>query len=302
MPTESIQFPASRAPVQTSVPAEPQQSSAARQGAPAPVLGGPAVRVSVTGSQLDKLVAKVKGESDDARADSAKVRIAVILTTLAALNVQITEKQRNGFAQLEVLEAERDQLWRELDGLLADQAAADARSAALEAQTAALENAVENAIRDAEDHRKQVEELKKTRAEDDAELKAAEEALASSEAALAAAQAGLEKSRADLAAAKERSAALQGNIAELKSQIAGVEQGISECAAAIGDKALATVAASLRTTAGDAAPGTHESDADRERDEAKEIANDPLRAIRESLDRMDEAVRRTIAENRTEIV
>ena len=37
-------------------------------------------------------------------------------------------------------------------------------------------------------------------------------------------------------------------------------------------------------------------------EEAKEIASDPLRVIRESLDRMDEAVRRTIEENRTELV
>ena len=302
MPTPSIQFPASRTPVQTSVQPETQQPAAARQGAPAPVLDGPGVRVSVTGSALDKLVAKVKGETDDARLDTAKIRIAVILTTLAALNIQMTENQRNNLAQLEVLQAQLDELSDLLNADVSEKAETDAKAAALEAQIAALENAVANAIKDGEAHRKQVEELKKTRAADDAELKAAETALARSEAALAAAQAGLDKARSSLAATKERSAALQGDIAKLKSQIAGVEAKISECAAAVGDKALASIAASLRTTAADAAPEVRETNADREKEEAKEIASDPLRVIRESLDRMDEAVRRTIEENRTELV
>jgi chromosome segregation ATPase len=302
MPTPSIQFPASQTPVQTSVQTETQQPSAARQGAPAPVLDGPGVRVSVTGSSLDKLVAKVKGESDNARLDTAKIRIAVILTTLSALNIQMTENQRNNLAQLEVLQAQLDELTDLLNADVSAKADADAKAAALEAQIAALENAVANAIKDGEAHRKQVEELKKTRAADDAELKAAETALARSEAALAAAQAGLDKARASLAATKERSAELQGDIAKLKSQIAAVDAKISECAAAIGDKALASIAASLRTTAADAAPETHETNADREKEEAKAVENDPLRVIRESLDRMDEAVRRTIEENRTELV
>ena len=302
MPTPSIQFPASQTPVQTSVQAETQQPSAARRGAPAPVLDGPGVRVSVTGSQLDKLVAKVKGETDDTRLDTARIRIAVILTTLSALNIQMTENQRNNLAQLEVLQAQLDELTDLLNADVSAKADADAKAAALEAQIAALENAVANAIKDGEAHRKQVEELRKTRAADDAELKAAETALARSEAALAAAQTGLDKARASLAATKERSAELQGDIAKLKSQIAAVDAKISECAAAIGDKALASLAASLRTTAADAAPETHETNADREKEEAKTVENDPLRVIRESLDRMDEAVRRTIEENRTELV
>ena len=301
MPTQSIQFPASNSTVQTTVQTNPQAASAARNG-PGAVLDGPGVRVSVAGSSLDKLVAKVKGESEDARLASAKRRIAIVLTVLSALNVKVTESQKSNLAQIEALQSQLDELAKLLSGKDGELSADAAKVAALEAQIEALKNAVQNAIKDGEAHRKQVEELKKTRAADDAELKAAETALARSEAALAAAQAGLDKARASLAATKERSAELQGDIAKLKSQIAAVDAKISECAAAIGDKALASIAASLRTTAADASAEPHESNADREKEEAKAVENDPLRVIRESLDRMDEAVRRTIEENRTELV
>ena len=93
MPTNAIQFPAAQNPVQTAVQTDPQ-SARAGSNAPGAVLGGPGVRVSVAGSQLDKLVAKVKGESEDARLATAKRRIAIVLTVLSALNVKISESQK----------------------------------------------------------------------------------------------------------------------------------------------------------------------------------------------------------------
>ena len=301
MPTESIQLaPSSRPAVQAGAQeaAAPQQ-----QGSASAVLGGPGVRVSVTGSQLDKLVAKVKGETADARLDTARRRIAIVLTTLAALNLQMTESQRNNLAKIEVLQSELDELGELLDDAGKEKAASDAKAAALEVQIAMLEKAVENAIKDGAEHRKQVEELKKTRAADDAELKAAETALARSEAAAAAAQANLTKARAGLDDAKGKSESLKKDIADLKSRIAGVESKIAECVSAVGDKALAQVAASLRSTAADGTPAEgRESAADRAKEEAKEIANDPLRVIREALDRMDEDIRRTVEDSRTLLV
>ena len=44
------------------------------------------------------------------------------------------------------------------------------------------------------------------------------------------------------------------------------------------------------------------TNADREKEEAKAIANDPLRAIRAALDRMDADIRKTIEDNRTLLV
>ena len=299
MPTESIQFaPSARPAVKTDV----QQPAVASQSAPAAVLGGPGVSVSVSGSQLDKLVAKVKGESEDARLATAKRRIAIVLTVLTALNVKITETQRNNLAQIEALQSQIDDLADLLSGKEGTLSADKAKVAMLEAQIEGLKKAVENAIKEGEEHRKQVAELKKTRAADDAELKAAEDRLAKSEAAIAAAQTNLKKAQSSLSTAKDAVAADKQAIADLKSQITSLEKKVSDCVAAVGDKTLAALAAGLRVDAPEVEPVDHETNAEREKEEAKEIANDPLRVIREALDRMDADIRKTIEDNRTLLV
>ncbi len=299
MPSDPIQFaPSTRPAINT----DAQQPAAAPQSAPAAVLGGPGVSVSVTGSALDKLVAKVKGESDDARLAPAKRRIAIILTVLSALNVKITESQKNNLAQIEALQSQIDELAKLLSSKEGTLSADEAKIAALEAQIESLKKAVENAVKEGEEHRKQVEELKRNRAEEDAELKRAETALAKSEAALAAAQAGLTKARGDLDTAKKAVAADTQEIAGIKSQIASLEKKVGECAAAVGDTTLAALAAGLRTDAPEVEPAIRETEADREKAEAKEIANNPLRVIREALDRMDADILKTIEDNRTLLV
>ena len=302
MPTPSIQFPASQAPVQTAVQAE-AQPAAARQTAAAPVLGGPGVTVTVSGSSLDKLVEKVKGESEDARLAAAKRRIAIVLTVLAALNVEVTDTQKKNLAQLAALQGTLDELSEILNGKNDKLSAADAATAALAAKTAELEAAVARAVKDGEAHRKQVEELKKTRSADDAELRAAQDALAKAEAAEALARTNLSKARTDLDAAQGKCDAIKKEIGEMKSRIAGLEKQVADCAAAIGDKALAAIAAGLRASAPEVEPpGVRETEADREKEEARQIANDPLRAIRAALDRMDADIRKTIEDNRTLLV
>ena len=301
MPTPAIQFPAAQTPVQTTVQTDPQSARAA-SSAPAPVLDGPGVRVSVTGTQLDKLVAKVKGESEDARLATAKRRIAIVLTVLSALNVKISESQKTNLAQIEALQAQLDDLAELLSGKEGTLSSDAARVAALEAQIEGLKKAVENAIKDGEEHRKQVAELKKTRAADDAELKKAEAALAKSEAALAAAQTNLSKAQTSLNTAKKAVEADKQAIADIKSQVEGLEKKVADCAAAVGDKTLAALAAGLRVEAPEVDPSEHTTNADREKEEAKAIANDPIRAIRAALDRMDADIRKTIEDNRTLLV
>ncbi len=301
MPTNAIQFPAAQNPVQTAVQTDPQ-SARTGSNAPAPVLDGPGVRVSVTGTQLDKLVAKVKGESEDARLATAKRRIAIVLTVLSALNVKISESQKNNLAQIEALQSQIDELAKLLSGKDGSLTADQARVAALEAQIESIKNAVANAIKEGEEHRKQVEELKKTRAADDAELKKAEAALAKAEAALAAAQANLAKAQKGLDSAKQDVEADKKDIAAVKAQVEGLEKKVAECVAAVGDKTLAALAAGLRVEAPEVEPAEHETNADREKEEAKAIANDPLRAIRAALDRMDADIRKTIEDNRTLLV
>ena len=303
MPIEgNVQFAASAAAARAAVQQE-QPQTAPTTGA-APVLGGPGVSVSVSGSQLDKLVEKVKGESDDARLAAAKRRIAIVLTVLSALNIQISDNQKSALAQLEGLGALLDELNEKLKSGDSSLLASEAALAALQAKTEELAAAVERAVKEGEAHRAQVEELKRTRSADDAELRAAETALAKSEAAATAAKASLDKNRADIDAAKTNVEAAKANIANLKSQIASTEKKIADCTSAVGDKALAAIAAGLRTESASHTnvAGDRETESDREKAEAKQKANDPVRAIRAALDRMDADILRTIEENRMILV
>lgn len=303
MPIEgNVQFAASAAAARAAVQQE-QPQTAPTTGA-APVLGGPGVSVSVSGSQLDKLVEKVKGESDDARLATAKRRIAIVLTVLSALNIQISDNQKSALAQLEGLGALLDELNEKLKSGDSSLLASEAALAALQAKTEELAAAVERAVKEGEAHRAQVEELKRTRSADDAELRAAETALAKSEAAATAAKASLDKNRADIDAAKTTVEAAKANIANLKSQIASTEKKIADCTSAVGDKALAAIAAGLRTESASHTNvvGDRETESDREKAEEKQKANDPVRAIRAALDRMDADILRTIEENRMILV
>ena len=284
-------------------PAIQPEAAPTVQSTPAAVLGGPGVNVTITGSQLDKLVAKIKDESEDARLDSAKRRIATVLTAIAALNIEITDNQKTELAKAELLEGQIDELSKQLADTTEKLAAAEAKSTLLEAQIEQLEKAVENAVKDGEEHRKLVEKLKKTRAADDAELVAAEAKLAQAEAAIAAAQGNLDKARGELAATKAQCESFKKDIADFKAQISSARDGVTECIAALGDKTLQNLAAALRSTpVDDSESAIHETNADREKEEAKEIANDPLRAIRDALDRMDTDVRKTIEDNQTPLV
>lgn len=301
MPIENtIQFGAAQAATRPAVQPEAAPAAASE---PSAVLDGPNVRVSVSGTQLDKLVAKVKSESEDARLDAAKRRIAIVLVALRTLNLQMTESQKNGLAQLEVLQGQLDSLSELLNDKTSDLSATDLRAAELQAKIEALTKALENAIEEGKEHRKQVEELKRTRAEDDAELRNAKDALAKAEAAITAAQNNLQKAQSDLDATKAGTESIKNDIAKLKSQISGIEKKISECVAAVGDKALAALAAALRSDASSSSvPEIRETNADREKEKELDYINDPLRVIREALDRMDADIRRTIDENQTMLV
>ena len=152
MPIENtIQFGAAQA---ANRPAVQPEAAPAEASKPTAVLDGPNVRVSVTGTQLDKLVAKVKSESEDARLDAAKRRIAIVLIALRTLNLQMTESQKNGLAQLEVLQGQLDSLSDLLNGKTSNLSAAELRAAELQAKIEELTKAVENAVEEGKEHRK----------------------------------------------------------------------------------------------------------------------------------------------------
>ena len=285
-----------------------QASGTAAKGGAQAILGGASVQVTdASATDLEKLVARIKNENEQRKADMAQRRIAILLTVLNAMSNRVTEQQRNGLVQLdklttelstleenlEKLEEEREAYGKEAD-VLAEKieqlektirqaaatveelnaqiedlkrqqaSASPADAAVMDAKIKALEAAVERAVQDGEDHRKQVEKLKAQKAE--TELK--------------------ERRAADSAAAT-------------RNRIEAVAEDIAHYEKIVGTATLAEVAAAVRAAAGDvrADPEHAETAAEAEKAELKALANDPLAAIREALDRLDADILRTIEEN-----
>ena len=75
---------------------------------------------------------------------------------------------------------------------------------------------------------------------------------------------------------------------------------ITEDIKILGPGKLNEIAVALEKVAeGAEAPDERTSEAERKKEEEKEIAFDPLNAIRAALDKIDEAILRTIEENTT---
>ncbi len=277
---------------------------AASQG----ILGGNSVEVSnAPATDLEKLVANLKNEEQQQRANMAQRRIAILLTVLSAMSNRITEQQRNALVQIGTLNGQIDDLEKSIEDneKLKEAAEKDAESvsgqidveeravkdaedllanlkaelealqakldtatgsdaALLEAKIDTVEKAIERAVKDGEAHRKQVEKLKQQKSEDDAKAR----------------QYG-------------------NDIDALRQQTDACQALINECEKAIGALTLSEVAAAVRAAAGEVntAPEKADSTAEQQKAEAKAIANDPLAAIREALDRMDADIMRTIEEN-----
>ena len=245
--------------------AKPAESEVSAQSAKTtPVLGGESLKVtSAIMSDLEKLVAQLKNESDETRMSVAQRRISILQTVLSSMADRISEAQRNAIIEIESLSGS---LAEEEANIVADNkelAAAKAASAALDAQIKALENAVENEIQNGEDHRKQVEELKRQKAETDAKIGRLENAIASAEA-----------------------------------KVAGLKDSIARLSETVGTTTLSEVEAYVRSAASEAnPPELRETNADREKALEKAEANDPARAIREALDKIDEQIMKTIEDN-----
>lgn len=239
--------------------------SGSRLSSAAPVLGGENVKVTSGAiSDLEKLVAQLKNESENTRTSVAQQRIAVLQTVLDSMEDRISEAQAKALVEIETKSGEIDELNADIARMEADKAAAQARSIELDIKIKELENAVKNEIKNGEDHRKQVEELKRQKAEEDQKVADLTNAIASA----------------------------QAKIATLNSEIASLS-------ASIGAATLSEVAAAVKAAAGDVAvdPEKVESVAESEKREQKAESLNPLNIIRDSLDRIYEDITRTIEEN-----
>lgn len=252
----------------------------AAETAQTPILAGKSLTVSNALSDIEKLVAKIETESADARESVAKMRINAVLTLLEGMNVNLTAEQSEAFAQILELGEQSNVLEGELTELYTKYGITDTTlsSVIMDAKIKSLERAVERAVQEGKDHLENVEKAKELRESDQESEKVTE------------LKAQLETAKADKA-----------RIADLESKISSISAQIDEATAAIGEKALANIAAALEAKANtddvtfDEKP---KSAAELEKDALKEVETNPLKAIREALERQDEVVLDTIGENR----
>ena len=105
--------------------------------------------------------------------------------------------------------------------------------------------------------------------------------------------------REELVAKEKTMDDIQGKIAKTKNEIAEVKGKISAIVNSVGENTLKTIASELTTLT----PQEKAEDAEEARKEAEKIAaNDPLAAIRDSLDKIERELTDTIQENRIETV
>ena len=130
----------------------------------APILGGESVKVT-DGSMtdLEKLVARLKNESETTRQSVAERRAAILSTVLDSLADRITEAEKENILKIEELNAEKTAAMKDLDGFKSSKAV-------LESLIESLDRQIEQAVKDGAEHREQVEKLKERRAEEQAKL------------------------------------------------------------------------------------------------------------------------------------
>ena len=321
-----IRFNPSRSPVATTqTDVTPEQTAAGALTQLAPLMGGASLTVTTAPSgDLDKLVARLKNESQN-------TRLSLMLSSLTSLNEALTDVQKANLARLDGLDQQLSELGKTLESQMATLTAEEAKAAVMDAKIAALEKAVEQAIQDGKDHNEAVQKAKETRDRDQAKLdalksadkkdeaaiKAAEANLAASQKALAQAVAVQSGDAAKIAAAKanlatvqtqkaeldKRIATLRNDIATTQNEISSVQSQINACISALGEKALENIASALQSAANNFQPAEKAPSAAEERKiQEKEIANNPLNIIRESLDRLDETMEQLLGENREAMV
>ena len=233
-----------------------------------PILDGASLKVtSGAMSDLEKLVAQLRNETDDTKMSVTQRRIAVLQTVLDSMSDRITEQEKAGLIEIEKLNGDKAAEASKLAGLEADKVATEGRIAELDVKIAELEKAIQRAVQDGEDHREQVAKLKEERAREQKKLDQVNTAIESA-----------------------------------NSKIAGIDVKIAECTKAIAQTTLNEVANALRIAESDSLSKTpttdvsKETDADQRKAEAKAEATDIGNIISKALDKIDAQILREIAE------
>ena len=199
--------------------------------------------------------------------ENERTRFAMLMTSLASISQSLTDSQRRLLEEGLSLSEKLDELNKMLDGYTSEEAKAKADSLLLQAEIKRLEAQIDQAVKDGKEHNELVAEMKRVRAELDAKKQVIEDT--------------------------------KGKIDKTKNEISSVKSKISVIVKSIGENAVKTIANELATLA---EPEKSERTAEKEKAAAKEAANDPLAAIRDSLDRIERDITETIEENRVETV
>ena len=247
--------------------------SVAQDNAPAaqstqktPILGGESLKVTNGATtDLEKLVAQLKNESETIRQNVAQRRVALLQTVLDSMADKVTETEKENLLEIEKLSGQKGELEKELAGLNGDKKSTESHITALDIAIEKLEQQIKLAVEDGEDHRERVAKLKEQRARE-----------------------------------QEKLDKIEGAIKSVSAKIADIDGKIAKCTAAIASTTLSEVAAALRVAAGEEKPDAEkaESDSERKKAAAKEVAFDIGRLISESLDKIDEQIMRKIDETR----
>jgi chromosome segregation ATPase len=221
----------------------------------APILGGESLKVtSAAMSDLEKLVARLKSESENTRQSVAQRRMSILQTVLDSMADKITEVEKENLLKIEELDNEKAEAEAARARQVVSKDATERAISMIDLQIASLEAQIRQGVEDGEKHREQVAKLKAQRVEMQAKLDTINE-----------------------------------SIKGLSAKIAGLDVKIAECTKAIASTTLSEVAAALRAAGADMSKTVEkpESQADRDREKELELQNDISRIIRESLDKID---------------
>jgi chromosome segregation ATPase len=270
-----------------------------------PLLAGASVTVtSGATSDLEKLVARLKSESEDTKASLSKMRLASILDSYASRFGALNAEQAQALTDITTNNTAIAQKEQDLKKVQKELSAAQAQSLVMQTQIESLERAVAQAIEDGKIHRKTVQKLKEQLARDvdneelRAQVEEAEAALANSEKALATAQADLAAAQAAAGANNSNIQVLKGKVETVEGEISALESKNRALAAKLDPSTLTKVLSILGENVLDATPERAESAAERKKAEEKELANNPANLIREAMDKADDALLDTIEKKR----
>ena len=231
---------------------------------PAPTEQGKALAALLGGKSVtvtDGSMSDLEALVAKLKSESERTRFLMLMTSLASIGRSLDEAQKSTLESGLALAEKLSELEGDLKGYTDDEAKTKAEMAILEAKIDQLKKMIEQ--EDGKDHNKMVEEQKLVREE--------------------------------LVAKEKTMDDIQGKIAKTKNEIAEVKGKISAIVNSIGENTLKTIASELTTLT----PQEKAESAAEARKEAEKLAaNDPLNAIRDSLDKIERELTDTIEANR----